>query len=149
MRLAMTFVALLILASCAGMSRMGSYGYELADAKVRVGHREYSLYFHPTDATILIQRGFGAAMGQALGEGLTLNAVNMAEPMPIWRAAADAVLGEVGCRTVDVYTLDNNITWEATYTCDPAGTVDATVIASNRSRWRAGLQVESPMSDRR
>ena len=149
MRLALTIVALLMLASCAGMSRMGSYGYELADAKVRVGHREYSLYFHPTDATILIQRGFGAAMGQATVEGLTLNAVNMTEPAPIWRAAADAVLSEVGCRTVDVYTLDNSITWEATYACDAGGTVSANLIASNRPRWRTGLQVESPLSVRR
>lgn len=122
-----------------------TYGTELADAKVRVGHREYAIYFHPTDSTIMIQRGFGASMGQSVVEGLSLGAVDMSEPAPIWRAAGDAVLHELGCRTVDVYTIDNDITWEASYTCKNGSRVSDEAVAENRSRWRAGLAAVDPM----
>lgn len=86
-------------------------------------------------------------MGQAAGEGLLMGAVNMEEPAPIWRAAGDAVLSELGCRVVDAYTLDHVGRWEASYACDGA-TPTTEVIQANRSRWRAGLQVPDPMLSR-
>ena len=57
-------------------------------------------------------------MGQAMASGMTLNAVNFAEPMPYWKAAAQAVVGPLGCTVGDVYSLDNRSSWEAKYTCD-------------------------------
>lgn len=134
------------LVGCASMSRMMTYPHGLADAKVTVGHREFSIWFHTTDSTILIQRGFGGSMGHALGQGLSLGAVNMMEPQPIWRAAAEAVLGPIGCRITDIYTLDNDITWEAHYSCEGPTPVPQAIVQSHRDSWRAGLAVPDPMA---
>ncbi|MEZ5996964.1 MAG: hypothetical protein R3C25_14560 [Hyphomonadaceae bacterium] len=87
-------------------------------------------------------------MGQAVVEGLSLGVINMTEPTPIWRAAGDAVLSEVGCHTVDVYTLDNDITWEATYTCESGERIDNATVTQNRARWRDGLTVDNPLEFR-
>lgn len=140
----MAALAALALAGCAGMGRMNTYGMELADAKVSVGTRVFSVWVHPTDSTLLVQRNAGAGMGQGALEGLTLGAVNANLPAPIWRAAADALLKQAVCTATDVYTLDNSITWEAHYTC-PAGTDFRSFSAERRAAWRAGVATADPL----
>lgn len=117
--LATVLSAIVLLSGCAGLSRVNEYDGGEADARVKVGPRNYSLWLHPREEVIMVQRGFSAAMGQALGEGLLLNAVNLTEPMPIWKQAAETITKPLGCVVGDVYTLDNNITWEAAYSCPP------------------------------
>lgn len=136
----------LVLAGCAGMSRMNTYPTTLADAKVTVGHRQYSIWFHRSEPTVLIQRGFGAAMGQGVVEGLSLGVIQMNEPQPVWRTAGQTVLTELGCTVSEVYTLDNDITWEARYVCPDATMVSADEVQANRARWRAGLIAADPMA---
>ena len=144
MRLLVIALAAAALTGCAGMSRISTYNQTLADAKVTVGTRNYSLWIHPSDDSVLVQRGFGAAMGQSVGEGLTLGAVNFTEPKPIWRAAAMGLLGPLGCTVTDVYTLDNSITWEAPFTCPP-GVVPRDLKAARREEWRRGVTVPDPL----
>lgn len=131
----------------AGMSRMMTYGNELSDAKVRVGHRVFSIYVHPTDTTLLVQRGVAAAMGQGAVEGATFGATNLMSPMPIWRAAAQAVLDNAGtgCTVSEVYTLDNKTTWEARYTCPNGKRLSDELVREKRPAWRGGLMVNSPL----
>ena len=131
-------------AACAGMGRIESYPHGFADAKVRVGSRAFSVWLHRKEPTVMVQRGFGAGMGQAFASGLTLNAVNLTEPMPYWKAAAQAVLTPIGCTVSDVYTLDNRSTWEARYTCPAGVDVDAYVEA-HRDELRKGIEVPDPM----
>ncbi len=128
----------LALAGCgAGFARLGTYGNDRADAKTRVDGREYAIHVHPEDNTLLIQRGFGAAMGQSLVGGATFGAVNMTEPMPVWRAAARWLLDPAGCEVVEMYQLER-ISYEAVYTC-PAGVDLRKMVNDQRDRLRNGL----------
>jgi hypothetical protein len=137
--------AILVLSSCvAGMGRVISYPGGLADAKVRVGHREYSIWFHDADPTILIMRGFAGAAAQGAVEGFTWRAVRPRQPASTWRAAGDVVLEDVGCRIVAIYTLDDEKTWEAQYECDGVVPLPRERILEHRDRWRQGLQTDDP-----
>lgn len=106
-----------VLSGCAGLSRMTEYGSRLADAKTTVDGHSFSLWVHPRENAILVQRGFGGAMGQSLASGATLGAVNMMEPKPYWTKAAQWLTDPLGCTVTDAYSLDNKITWEAPFTC--------------------------------
>ncbi len=144
MRSAVIAVLALGVAGCAGMGRMMSYGSDWADAKVTVGTREFAIWVHDADRTLLINRNNGAAMGQGMMEGLTFGGVNGNLPAPIWRAAANGVLSTMGCRAVDVYTLDNSVSWEATYEC-PDGVDPRQLVADRRDAWRQGIAVADPL----
>ena len=141
MRLVILIAAMAALGACASMDREESYGAKLADAKVQVDGRNFSIWVHPTDQALLIQRGFGAAMGQAVAQGLTMNAMNPQEPKPVWRRAAEQITGPLGCTLTDVYSLDNRMTWEATFTC-PAGTDLRASVMAQRSELRAGKAIQ-------
>ena len=143
--LAAVTAAALTVSACAGIGRMETYPHGFADAKVTVGKRHFSVWFHRSEPTVMVQRGMGSGMGQAMASGLTLNAVNFTEPMPYWKAAAQAVLTPLGCTVGDVYTLDNRSTWEAKYTC-PTGTDVVAQVEAHRDEWRRGIAVADPMS---
>jgi len=128
--------ALLVSGCSAGFSRLGTYGYELADAKTVVDGRAYSLYVHPTDDTILVQRAAGAAMGQAIIEGSTFGAIDMTEPKPFWKRAAEWLANPLNCAVTDAYMLEG-ISWEAPFTC-PAGVDIRAEVAANRETLRQG-----------
>jgi len=140
MRLGGLLLAALVaqgLAGCASLSRMAEYGSELADAKTTVEGRAYSLYVHPSEDALLIQRGAGAAMAQSMVEGATLNSVNMMEPKPYWRQAAEWLTEPLGCALVDLYTLDNRMTWEAPFDC-PEGVDLRAKVVEQREALRSG-----------
>lgn len=135
--LAASVVVAAALSGCgAGFARLGTYGGERADALTEVDGRKYSLFVHPADDTVLIQRGLGAALGQAVAEGATFGAVSMQEPKPVWRRAADWLLNPVGCMTTDVYELER-ISWEAPFVC-PQGVDIRKLVQDNRSTLREG-----------
>lgn len=137
MRFLVAAMAALALSGCgASMARLSSYGTDLADAKTRVDGREYALSVHPIEDTILIQRGFGALMGQSVVEGATFGVVNFQEPMPIWRSAAQWLVEPVGCRIVEIYELERS-SFEARYECPP-GVDLRRLVADNRTSLRAG-----------
>ena len=126
------------IAGCAGDGRLRSYPQSSQDADVMVRGHRFFVWFHHRENTVMVQRGFGASLGQALGSTLTFNAVNLGEPASYWRAAAEAVVDQIGCTVDDVHMLDNRITWEASFTCPIGVDVDAAVKA-HRTRWRAGV----------
>lgn len=130
-------VVCLALCACAGLSRTASYGNRLADAKTSVNGRAYSLWMHPTDDSILVQRGFGAAMGQSVVTGLSLNSLNLTEPKFYWRRAAETLTAPAGCTVTDVYSLDNRITWEAPFSCPPGVDLRA-IVFKQRDQLRRG-----------
>jgi hypothetical protein len=133
----------LALGGCASFDRMASYGNRLADAKVLVDGRGFSIWVHPAENDLLIQRELGAAMGQGFVEGLTFNSVNLMEAKPIWLAAAQQITGPLGCTVTDAYTLDNRTTWEAPYTCPPGVDLRA-IVMSERPQLRTGAPVHLP-----
>ena len=91
----------------------------------------------------MMQRGFGVSLGQELGSTVTFHAVNLGEPARYWRAAAQAVVGQIGCTAGEVRMLDNQITWEAAFTC-PIGTDVDAAVRSHRARWRVGIEAPKP-----
>ncbi len=133
-------MAAMVLAGCTtAMSRLGTYPQTLSgDAKVVVEGKTFKIWFHRKDHTLAIQRSFGASVGQSFVSGLTFNAINEMEAKPYWKAAAKAVLDQIGCQVTDVYSLDNRTSWEATYTC-PADTDVIGQVLIHQSQWRAGI----------
>lgn len=132
------------LGSCASVGRAMSYGSDLADAKVSVGARQFAVWVHDVDRTLLINRNNGASMGQGLADGLTFGAAG-GLPAPLFRAAADAVLSTMGCKALDVYQLGGQgVSWEATYEC-PDGVDPRKEVATRRDAWRAGLTTPNPL----
>jgi hypothetical protein len=130
-------LAIATLSGCAGLSRTASYGNRLADAKTVVDGRGFSLWMHPTDHTILIQRAAAPAIGRAFIEGLTFNAAHFNEPKPIWMDAARTLTDPAGCAVTDAYTLDDRMTWEAPYQC-PQGVDLRAEVMEQRDRLRGG-----------
>lgn len=120
-----TVAAAFLLASCAGLARVTSYGTELSDAYVRVGGYGFSVYFHPTDPTLLVQ--------QRLAEQVPADS-----DLP-WRDAAQRVLQEAGPCEVRSVTKLGPGSYEAAYTCANGGRVPNAVVETNRDRWRLGI----------
>ena len=140
-RIAAVGAALAVTVGCAGGGRLESYPHGSQDADVVVRGHRFFVWFHRRENTLMIQRGFGASLGQALGSTLTFNAVNVSEPTPYWRAAATAVVDQIGCSMDEMHMLDNRITWEASFTC-PIGTDVDAAVKSHRARWRGGIVVQ-------
>lgn len=120
----------------AGFARLGTYGMDLADANTSVDGRRYSLYVHPSDNTVMAQRGMGAVLGQSAVEGLTFGAVSMQEPMPIWRSAINWLLEPAGCTILSIYELERT-SFEAEYQC-PAGVDLRRLVMEHRTTLRDG-----------
>lgn len=129
------------LAGCASLGRMESYGNRLADAKTQVDGHAFSLWVHPTEDTIMVQRGMGGALGQGAISGLTFGAVDTAPMKPIWRRAAEWLTAPLGCSVTDAYSIDNKVTWEAPYAC-PAGVDLRKKVAEQRTSLRAGEPIK-------
>lgn len=125
------------LGGCAGLSRVTQYPQGTRDAKVNVGVREFSVWFHRRDATILVQRSL---------PGIFMEGPGGFEPMPLWRAAAEAPLDDLGCEITEFYELGQPRVWEARYQCPDGEPVGADVIASRRPIWREGIEVADPLA---
>lgn len=138
MRAVLVIAALAVgLSGCgAGMARLGTYGMDLADANATVDGKAYALQVHPTDNTVVAQRGFGSLMGQSFVEGATLGAVSMQEPLPYWRRAITWLLEPAGCSIVSIYELERS-SYEAEYVCPPGVDLRA-LVAANRPALRRG-----------
>ena len=135
---AVSILVAMSLSGCvSGMGRMNEYGTRLADAKTHVGRDTYSMWVHPHEDAILIQKGFGAAMGQSALEGFSLGTANLQARKPIWTQASDWLVSPLGCTTKDTYSIDNKITWEALYACPPGVDLRGQV-AAHRETLRQG-----------
>jgi hypothetical protein len=133
-------LALVALGGCTTFSRLASYGSRMADAKVSVDGKAFSIWVHPADNDLLVQRALGAAMGQGFVSGLSLNSVNLMDPKPYWKRAAELITAPLGCTVTDIYTLDNRTSWEAPYACPPGVDLRAKV-AEQRAALRAGAPI--------
>lgn len=129
------------LGGCASYSRLASYGNHLADANVYVDGKAYSIWVHPTDDDLLVQRGFAGAMGQSFVEGMTFGGVAPMAPKPVWRRAAELLTKPLGCAVTDVYSIDNRTSWEAPYSCPPGVDLRAKV-DQQRVALRAGRPIQ-------
>jgi hypothetical protein len=134
-------VGLFVLGACASTQRTLSYPATWPDADVMVGAERYQIWFHETDATLLIQRGDPRPLGQLLASNYTIHAVDRSASEPVWRAAGDAVLGELGCAVTEVRGADQ--VREASFACVGAVDVRSAVVV-NRERWRRGVMAASP-----
>lgn len=133
--------AAMTMAGCAGYSRVNTYPLKLADAKVSVGGYGYSVWFHRVDKTIIVQRAAGALAGETL---ISLPGMQITQPLPIWRAAAERVLEEFGCKAVEVYRLEDT-SHEARYECPDNRMIGEAEIAPKREAMRAGLRTANPL----
>lgn len=118
-----------------------SYPASRPDADVMVGQERYQLWFHETDSTVLIQRGEPRPLGLLLAENLALNATAPSAPDPVWRAAGNAVLHQIGCEITELHGADH--LREATYVC-VAGVDIGSAVFQHRGQWRQGVRVEAP-----
>ncbi|MET4683911.1 hypothetical protein [Brevundimonas faecalis] len=117
--------AVLILGGCASTGRLLSYGVELSDALLRMGHAQFSIYVHPKDDTLLIQR---RVMQTSNYDGQELI-----------RIAAAQFLEPVDCTVTEVRLIAPG-GWEAGFAC-PAG-VDLRALVQQQ---RAALQTGAPL----
>lgn len=138
---AIFFAALFALSACASAQRTLSYPAGWPDADVMVGQQRYQVWFHGNDSTVLIQRGDPRPLGQLLAENLTIYARDRSAAEPVWRAAGNAVLQQIGCEVSELHGADQMR--EATYVCVPGVNV-ADAIALNREQWRHGVRVAAP-----
>lgn len=115
----------LALAGCAGTGRMLSYGTDMADALVRMGPAAFSLYIHPEDETLMIQRRMSQTSNS---DGPALITV-----------AAQTFLDPVRCRAGAATPIAPG-TWEVPFSC-PAG-VDVRALANEQ---RASLRSGEPI----
>lgn len=140
-------VILALAAAACAPTRSQSYDATLGryDARVFVGGKEFYLYFHEQDRTVMLRRGLGGQIGNGLLGVFTLNPSAMSDPAPVWRAAAQAPLTEFACTVSEAYPIDGQQQWEATFECEGERPAPAQ-IAERREAWRAGLNADDPMS---
>lgn len=105
-----------LVAGCASMTRLNSYGARMSDARVHVGRAGFAIWVHPVDDTIVVQERLGGALAGAIGEGLTFNAIDTSPADVVSRHAAAAYLGHFGCRVVDSWRLED-ISYEVRFAC--------------------------------
>jgi hypothetical protein len=144
-RTVFALAALTALAACASAQRTLSYPATWPDADVMVGTHRYQVWFHETDPTVLIQRGEPRQLGQLLMENVTVYGADRTQAEPVWRAAADAVLQQIGCQATEIRGADQMR--EATYGCVAGVNVRAEV-AQRRAQWRQGVRVDDPTQAR-
>lgn len=117
--IAIAVAAAIGLSGCAGMSRLNSYGFRMADAQVHVGRAGYNIWVHPVDSTIIVQERLSGALGGAVVEGFTFGIAETSPALVIPRHAAAAYLARFDCRVEDAYLLED-ITTEIAYSCQGA-----------------------------
>ena len=140
--IAASLLSVFALSACASAQRTLSYPAGWPDADVMVGQQRYQVWFHGDDSTVLIQRGDPRPLGQLMAENLTIYARDRAAAEPVWRAAGNAVLQQIGCEVTEISGAD--LMREAAYVCAPGVDV-AAAIALNRDQWRHGVRVEPPV----
>jgi hypothetical protein len=142
MRLRVLLVAaLMVVAGCASTQRTLSYPATWPDADVHVGEQRFQIWFHERDQSVLIQRGNPRPLGQLLAGNYTVYAGEASPAETTWRAAADAVLADIGCSATDLSGADQ--VREARFACLPGTDVRAALLV-NRERWRQGVMVAAP-----
>ncbi|MGH6978829.1 MAG: hypothetical protein ACRED4_06025 [Brevundimonas sp.] len=104
---------------------MLSYGTELSDAVVRMGPAAFSVYIHPKEDTLLIQRRMSQTSAH---DGPQIIAI-----------AAQTFLDPIRCQAGSTRSLGPG-SWETTFTC-PAS-VDVRALAAAQ---RADLQAGTPI----
>lgn len=131
----------LALGGCAaGFSRALSYGNRFADARFDLAGQEYTAWVHPTDSTIMLQNGYGAAVGAGVADGL---GVGVDAKFDQWRAAAERLVAPTGCSVENLRPLDQAIMWEFDYRC-PDGVDLRAMIMAQRDELRDGALIRSP-----
>ncbi|MGE0595870.1 MAG: hypothetical protein AB7P07_05880 [Hyphomonadaceae bacterium] len=142
MRIAAAMLAaVFMLSACASVQRQLSYTNDQPDADIYVGGYRYAAWFHPSDPTLLLQRGAPHSLGRALVQNWTVYSNDASEPSVVWRAAADAVLQPIGCQTTEITGADQ--IREITYSCMQGVNVMAAV-GQYRQQWRQGVRVDDP-----
>jgi hypothetical protein len=136
----LAIAALALLSACA--SSWHTLGYEgMPDADVWVGEDRYQVWFHPTDQTVVVQRGAPAPYPQMVAQNVTIYAWDSSPGILWWGAAANAVLRPIGCYATEVTGADQMR--EVQYECPQPVDVQAQV-AANRAQWRQGVRVPAP-----
>lgn len=136
LKVGMVIAGCVVLAGC-GTGRLSEYGYELADAKTRVNGQAFTLWAHPEENALLVQRDFGALAGQSAVEGATWGIADLKEPEAVWRKAAEWLLDPPGC-TIDRFYEEGRTAYEAAYTC-PEGVILRDLMQQYRANLRAGV----------
>lgn len=127
-------LVLLVAGCAAGFSRALSYGNRFADARFELAGQEFTAWVHPSDQTIMIQNGYGAAVGAGVADGL---GIGVDAKFDQWRAAALHLLQPSGCQVENLRPLDQAIMWEFDYRC-PEGVDLRALIMAQRETLRAG-----------
>lgn len=115
----------LALSGCAGTGRLMSYGTDMADALVRMGPAAFSVYVHPADDTLMLQRRMSQTSNS---DGPELIAI-----------AAQTFLDPVRCTAGSAAALAPG-TWEVPFTC-PTGVDIRALAQQQRTALRAGTPI--------
>lgn len=124
MRVALAAAAALTVAGC-GTGRLLSYGTQMSDAVVRMGPAAFSVYVHPKDDTLLIQRRVMQTTNHDSAELIRIAGTQFVQP--------------VGCSITEVRSIAAG-SWEAGFACPPD--VDLRALASEqRAQLQAGASL--------
>ena len=127
MRLIITTLLCLALAGC-GTGRLLSYGGQLSDASVRLGPAQFSVYVHPSDDTLLIQRAISQTSST---DGAALIGI-----------VAEQFLEPVGCTHGPAASIAAG-SWEVPFDC-PDSIDLRSLVADQRQNLRAGASIQPP-----
>lgn len=118
-------LAATVLSGC-GTSRLLSYGGQLSDAKVELGAAAFSVYVHPKDDTLLIQRRFGQT-------------TNLDGPELIGIVASQ-FLQPIECSVGNVERIAPG-SWEASFSC-PSSVDIRRLVAAQRGDLQSGAPIK-------
>ena len=127
----------LVLGACANLGRISQY-HGLGDANLRVDGQGYKMWLHPSDNTLLLQKGVGKMLTGGAAQGATFGTGGPSVAETPWFNAANALLRPLGCEAGQMTDLGQHLTWEATYTCPPGVDIRAEVNA-HRETLRKGV----------
>ena len=106
---------------CAGINYAAQQYSGVRVEEVAMPDDTYRIFDKPAENRMMVTSSLAAAMGQGLGAGLLLNAIDNTPPKPRFDAAALQYLentGRPGCRVVDLYLLVKP-QFEVKYDCAP------------------------------
>lgn len=129
----------LALTGCASTGRLMSYtdGQMTSDGTIGVDGRAMSLYAHPTDDALLVQKSVGDATVSGALQGATFGLARGWQPDPRKvDAALSAFVRPAGCSVSPVVPVGDTA-FEGRYSC-PAGVNLRAMMATQRNALRRG-----------
>lgn len=111
-----------VVGGCSGVGYIVTAYSSVTPQDVTTAYDTFSVFDKPSEGRMMVTSSVGAAFGNGVVGGLTLNSTNAHPPKPIFQEAAEQFLARSGrqCKITDGYVLVNP-QWEFKYDCATGG----------------------------